>query len=85
MPIDPGFQEDLERTMHGLESNQKQLKGLYGQAQIDKLPEPVQRLLQRKAGLLGHIKEDLEQIPVLVKEAEDKERQRKLGRSGASR
>lgn len=84
MPIAKGFKDHLDRLDHGLSSCQTELKSLYGQATFDKLPSEITFMLERKAIALGHLRDQLRDIPAIMDRVEEEERNEQLRRSHAA-
>lgn len=78
MALPKVFEKDLNATLDKLDGAVEDLKGLYGRAHLDKLPQEIERMLERKAIAAGHLADQLRDIPHIQARVEDEEHKAKL-------
>lgn len=72
MPPSTDFTDRLDRIRHELGKLKAELFSLRGEAEFEQLPDEVVSLIARKAGQVGHVREDVGAVPKRIEEAEQK-------------
>lgn len=75
MPVSASFQRELTEVDQLLEWAQDKLHRLGYQANFERYPEAVEVRLQRRHSVIVRAREDLRDIPAMVKEDEERKRQ----------